>query len=195
MEHTQKKRHFSEEETLEKLESKIDHNMEKIMNKWFIHRFLEHKVIKNILSTHVVNDGNSRLQPYLNIIFTLVGWISLIAWIIGIFSFLISLSELGFVFTLGLGIGIRVLIYVLLALLFSLISLFMGFGMIRRKRRVIALVTLGLMVSIVIFIISSVPVGMYSYSSYGSFWSGLLNLLVTFVLFILVGKNEYMFKN
>ena len=82
---------------------------------------------------------------------------------------LISLSELGFVFTLGLGIGIRVLIYVLLALLFSLISLFMGFGMIRRKRRVIALVTLGLMVSIVIFIISSVPVGMYSYSSYGSF--------------------------
>lgn len=52
MEHThqehQKKR-FSEEATLNKVEGKIDQNMEKIMNKGFIHKFLNHNIIKNIL--------------------------------------------------------------------------------------------------------------------------------------------------
>jgi hypothetical protein len=32
MENTHQKKHFSEEATLDKVEKKIDHNMEKIMN-------------------------------------------------------------------------------------------------------------------------------------------------------------------
>lgn len=195
MENTQQKKHFSEEVTLDKMERKIDHNMEKIMNRWFVHTFLNYKIVKDILASHLVNDMNHKLQPYLKTIFTIVGRISLITWIVGIFSFLISLSGLGFMFSLGFGIGLRVLIYVLLAIVFSLLSLFTWIGMIRFKKRVISLAILGFVVSAFSLIISLIPVGIYAYRTYGSFGWSFFNLLITFVLLVLILKNENMFKN
>lgn len=193
--HPHHKKRFSEEEALEKMEYKIDKNMEKIMNKWFVHRFLTLKFIKDLLASHTFTDINHRISSYLKTIFVIVWWISLITWIVGIFSFLISLSWLGFMFSLWFGIGIRVLIYVLLAFAFSLLSLFIWIGMIRFKKRVISLIVLGFFVSAILFIISRIPVGLYSYRSYGSFWSWLFNIIITFVLLLLVLKNEHMFKN
>lgn len=177
------------------MERKIDHNMEKIMNRWFVHTFLNYKIVKDILASHLVNDMNHKLQPYLKTIFTIVGRISLITWIVGIFSFLISLSGLGFMFSLGFGIGLRVLIYVLLAIVFSLLSLFTWIGMIRFKKRVISLAILGFVVSAFSLIISLIPVGIYAYRTYGSFGWSFFNLLITFVLLVLILKNENMFKN
>lgn len=193
--HPHQKKHFSEEATLDKVEKKIDHNMEKIMNTWFVKKFLDLKIVKQVLDSHFVHDINTKLQPYLKTIFTIVGRISLITWIIGIFSFLISLSWLGFMFSLGLGIGIRVLIYVLLAIVFSLLSLFIGIGMIRFKKWVISLIFLWTLVSAVSLILSLIPVGIYSYKAYGSFWSSFFNLLITVIFLILIVKNEHMFKN
>jgi hypothetical protein len=72
------KKHFSEEETLDKVERKIDQNMEKIMKKGFVHKFINNKIVKDILGAHFVNDSNHKLQPYLKTIFTIVGRISLI---------------------------------------------------------------------------------------------------------------------
>lgn len=189
------KKHFSEEATLDKVENKIDRNMEKIMNKGFVHKFLNYKIVKNVLNAHVVNDVNHKLQPYLKTIFTIIGWISLITWIVGIFSFLISLSWLGFMFHLGFGIGLRVLIAVLLSIAFSLLSLFTWIGMIRFKKWVLALVILGFFVSILSFVISLIPSGLYAYRSFGSFWWSFFSLVITFVLLILILKNENMFKN
>ncbi len=189
----QKKR-FSEEEALEKMEHNIDKNMEKIMNTWFVYTFINLKLIKDLLASNVVNDINHRISSSLKPIFIIVGWISFITWIIGIFSFLISLSGLGFMFSLWFGIGIRVLIYVIFAFAFSLLSLFMGIGLIRFKKRVISLIILGFLVSVLLFIISLIPVGLYSYRSYWSFGGGLFNLIITFVLLIIVLKNEHMFK-
>ncbi len=198
MEHTQQphaKKRFSEEETLDKVENKIDRTMEKIMNKGFVQKFLTNKIVKDILNFHLVNEANTALQPYLKVIFTVIGRISLITWIIGVFSFLISLSGLGFMFSLGFGIWLRVLIYVLLAAVFSLLSLFIGIGMIRSKKWVKSLVILWFAVSALSFVISLIPVGLYSYRSYGSFGSSLFNLIITFVIVLLVVKNEQMFKN
>lgn len=198
MENTQQahqKKRFSEEETLDKVERWIDHNMEKIMNQWFAHKFINIKIVKNILGAHIVADINNKLQSYLKTIFSIVGRISLITWIIGIFSFLISLSGLGFMFSLGFGIGVRVLIYVLLAILFALLSIFIGIGMIRFKKRVISLVILWFGVSAVSLLLSLIPVGIYSYRAYGSFWSSLFNLLITSLFLILILKNEHMFTN
>ena len=198
MEHTHQehqKKHFSEEATLDKVEKKIDHSMQKIMNKWIFAKFLNHKIVKNILGNHFVNDANHKVQPYLTTIFTIVGRISLITGIIGIFSFLISLSGLGFMFSLGFGIGIRVLIAILLAIAFSLLSLFTWIGMIRCKKRVISLAILWFAISALSFVISLIPVGLYSYKSYGSFGGSFFNLLITFVLLVLILKNENMFKN
>lgn len=189
------KKHFSEEEALDKVERKIDQNMEKIMNKGFVHKFLNLKIVKDILGSHFVSDANHKLQPYLRNIFIVVGRISLITWIIWIFSFLISLSGLGFMFSLGFGLGLRVLIYVLLAIIFSLLSLFTWIGMIRFKKRVLSLIILWLAVSAISFLISIIPVGLYSYRSYGSFGWSFFNLLITCILLILVFKNEHMFKN
>ncbi|MCX6824305.1 MAG: hypothetical protein NT085_04210, partial [candidate division SR1 bacterium] len=167
----------------------------KIMNKGIFTTFLNHKIVKNILGYHFVHDVNHKIQPYLKTIFTIVGRISLITGIVGIFSFLISLSGLGFMFSLGFGIGIRVLIAILLAIAFSLLSLFTGIGMIRFKKRVISLAILGFSVSALSFLISLIPVGLYSYKSYGSFGGSFFNLLITFVLLVLILKNEHMFKN
>ena len=195
MENGHTKRHFSEEATLDKVEKNIDYTMEKIMNKGIFARFIHHPIIKNILASHFVNDINHKLQTYLRTIFIIVGRISLITWIIGIFSFLISLSGLGFMFSLWFGIGLRVLIYVLLAIIFSLLSLFTWIGMVRFKKRVLSLAILWCTVSAFSFLLSFIPVGLYSYRSYGSFWGSLFNLLITFALLILILKNEHMFKN
>jgi hypothetical protein len=166
-----------------------------MMKTWLIHKFLNLKIVKDIVASHFVNDVNHTLLSYLKTIFIVVGRISLITWIVGIFSFLISLSSLGFMFSLSFGIGIRVLIYVLLAVVFSLVSLLTWIGMIRFKKWIPSIVVFGFAISALSFIMSLIPVGLYSYRSYGSFWSSLFNLLITFVLLILVVKNQSMFKN
>jgi hypothetical protein len=166
-----------------------------MMKTWLIHKFLNLKIVKDIVASHFVNDVNHTLLSYLKTIFIVVGRISLITWIVGIFSFLISLSSLGFMFSLSFGIGIRVLIYILLAVVFSLVSLLTWIGMIRFKKWIPSIVVFGFAISALSFIISLIPVGLYSYRSYGSFWSSLFNLLITFVLLILVVKNQSMFKN
>jgi hypothetical protein len=67
--------------------------------------------------------------------------------------------------------------------------------MIRFKKRVISLAILWFVVSAFSFVISFIPVGLYSYGSYGNFGSSFFNLLITFVLLVLILKNEHMFKN
>lgn len=198
MEHEQQphqKKHFSEEETLDKAEKKVDDVMGKITKKWdrLTQRFLNASWFKNILNFPMVTEANKKLQPYLKIIFMVIGWISLVAWIIGVFSFLISLSGLGFMFSLWVGIGLRVLIYIFIALAFSLISLLTGIGMLRGKKRVVPLVIFGIAVCVFSLVVSIIPVGLYSYKSYGSFWGSLFNLLLTFVLLLFVVKNQQMF--
>lgn len=79
MEHTHQKKHFSEEETLEKVEQKIDEKMEKIMKQSFIHTFLNLKIVKDVLASHVVNYANHKIHQSLKMIFSIVGRISLIA--------------------------------------------------------------------------------------------------------------------
>ena len=198
MKHTQEahpKKHFSEEETLDKVEHKIDRTMDKIMNQWFVHKFLSNKIVKDILNSHFANGINHSLQPYLKTIFTVIGRISLITWIVWIFSFLISLSGIGFMFSLWVGLGIRVLVYMLLSVVFSLLSLFMWIGMLRFKRRVPSLVVLWFAVTVVSLIVSLIPVGLYSYRSYGSFWWSFFKLLIILILLIVIMKNEHMFKN
>lgn len=43
------KKHFSEEETLEKAEKKLDEKMEKIMKHGFVQKFLNLKIVKQVL--------------------------------------------------------------------------------------------------------------------------------------------------
>jgi len=189
------KKHFSEEEALENAEKKLDENMDKIMKKWFVHKFLNFKIMKDILSSHIVNDANHKLHPSLKVLFTVLGWISVVTWLVGLFSFLVSLSGLWFMFSLWFGIGLRVLVYTIFALAFSLLSLFTWIGLIRRKKWVVSLIILEFFVSVILFIVSFIPVGLYSYKSYGNFGSWLFNLIITFIVLLLVIKNENMFKN
>lgn len=194
MEHIHQKRHFSEEAALDNVEKKIDQKMEKLMKKSIFAKFMNSSLIKDLLASHLLNDINNSLHSYLKTIFVVVGRISLITWIIGIFSFLISLTGLWFMFSLWVGLGIRVMIYVLLAFCSSLLSVFIWIGLIRFKRRVLSLAILVFSVSALLFILSLIPVGLYSYRSYGSFWWSLFNLLITFVLLLLIIKNDHMFN-
>lgn len=193
MEKTRSHKHFDEEAVLNKAASTLDQKMAKLTDKWFAQKFIALSWIKKILTSKFVRDINIKIQPYLKTIFTVVGWISLVAWIIGVFSFLVSLTGIGFMFSLGFGIGLRVLLYVLLAFAFALISLLIGFGLLKQKKRVVSLSVLWLLVSAVTFLLSFIPVGLYSYKSYGSFGSTLLNLVITFVIFVLIVINERMF--
>lgn len=96
-------------------------------------------------------------------------------------------------FSLGFGIGVRVLLYVLLAFAFALISFLIGFGLIKYKKWVISLAVLAVLVSAATFVLSLIPVGLYSYQSYGSFGGTLFNLALTFVIFVLIVVNERLF--
>lgn len=189
------KKRFSEEEALEKMEKTIDQKMEKIMKQWFVHKFLDLKIMKDLFASHIVNDINHKIHTHLYTIFLVVWWITLVSGLIGIFGFLVSLSWLGFMFSLGVGIGLRVLLYVVFAFAFSLLSLLVGIGLIRFKKRVISLIVLLVFVSLLLFLVSFIPVWLYSYKSYGGIWSGIFNLIITFVLLVLVVKNQEIFKN
>ena len=79
MENTPHKKRFSEEETLDKMEKKIDQKMNKVMNQSFVRKFLNLKIMKDILNSHMVNDVVRKLHPSLKTLFIVVGWISLIS--------------------------------------------------------------------------------------------------------------------
>jgi len=194
MEKTVQKKRFSEEEALEKIEKNIDQKMEKVMKQSFITSFLHRKYITMILRSHFVEDINVKLQWWLRLFFSIVWRISLISGIIGVFWFLVSLSWLKFMFSLWFAIWFRVLVYVIFSLAFSLLSSMIWIGLIRHKKWVVSIIVLWLFISLCLFVISLIPVWLYSYASYGSIWSGLFNLIVTFVLFVLVVKNQEMFK-
>ena len=180
MEKKSQKKTFSEEAALDKMEKKVDRSMEKLMNKWMFATILNHKIVKDILGSQIVNDANAKLQAYLKTIFIVVGRILLISWVVGLFSFLISLSGLGFMFSLWFGIGLRVLVYALLAIAFALVSLLTWLGLIRFKKRVISLAILWTIVSALSLVVTFVPVGFSSYTSYGTPSGSFLNLLLIY---------------
>lgn len=194
-EHVQHVKKVSDVNGLDIAEKKLDQKMEKFMKNWWAEKFMNMKFIKDLLGSRAMKDVNEKIIPYLKILFTIVWWISIVAGIIWIFSFLVSLSWLGFVFSFWFGIGLRVVIYILLALGFSCLTLLSGIWMIRFKRWALTVIFWGFVISLATFIISFIPSGFYVASRYGTFWSSLLNLLITFVFLLLVFKNKEMFKN
>lgn len=189
-----KKKRFSEEKALENIEKKLDTIMNKITNIFCIQKFLDLKIMKDILSSHVVIDGNDKIQFYLKNLFLVLGWISVVTWIVGLFGFLVSLGGLWFMFGLWFGIGIHVLFSILLGFAFSLLWLFTWIGLIRSKKRVISLVVFWFFVSFLVLVLSLIPTGLYAYKSYGNLAGGFFNLITTFVLLLLVVKNQKTFK-
>lgn len=183
-----------DENNLDVAEKKLDRNMDKLANIWRVQKLIDHKWMKDILGSKVVNDANAKIVPYLKTIFLIIGWISVVSGIIGIFSFLLGLSGLGFVFSFGFGIGLRVVIYILIALAFSLLSVFCGIGMIKMKKWLPSLIFIAFLISIVSIIISFIPSGFMVSAKYGSFWGSLLNLILSFVLVVIVFKNKVLFN-
>lgn len=182
-----------DENNLDAAEKKLDRNMDKLANIWRVQKLIDHKWMKDILNAKFVHDFNVKISPYLKTIFLVIGWISVISGIIGIFSFLLGLSGLGFVFSFWFGIGLRVVIYILVALAFSLLSLVCGIGMIKLKKRLPALIFIGFLVTVVALIISFIPSGFMLSAKYGSFGGSLLNLILSFVLVVIVFKNKELF--
>lgn len=181
-----------DENNLDVAERKLDNGMEKLAHIWRIENLINHKLMKDILASKFVHDINVKIAPYLKTIFLVIGWISVISGIIGIFSFLLGLSGLGFVFSFGFGIGLRVIIYILVALAFSLLSLVCGIGMIKMKKRLPALIFIAFLVTVLGIIISFIPSG-FMVTSYGSFGSALFNLILSFILVVIVFKNKELF--
>lgn len=181
-----------DENNLDVAERKLDNSMEKLAHIWRIENLINHKLMKDILASKFVHDINVKIAPYLKTIFLVIGWISVISGIIGVFSFLLGLSGLGFVFSFGFGIGLRVIIYILVALAFSLLSLVCGIGMIKMKKRLPALVFIAFLITVLGIIISFIPSG-FMVTSYGSFGSALFNLILSFILVVIVFKNKELF--
>lgn len=190
--HIHKVKKMFDENNLDAAERKLDNGMEKLAHIWRIEKLIGHKLMKDILASKFVHDANVKIAPSLKIIFLVIGWISVVSGIIGIFSFLLGLSGLGFVFSFGFGIGLRVIIYILVALAFSLLSLVCGIGMIKMKKRLPALVFIAFLVTVLGIVISFIPSG-FMMTSYGSFGSALFNLLLSFVLVVIVFKNKELF--
>ncbi len=181
-----------DENNLDVAERKLDNSMEKLAHIWRIENLIGHKLMKDILASKFVHDINVKIAPYLKTIFLVIGWISVISGIIGVFSFLLGLSGLGFVFSFGFGIGLRVIIYILVALAFSLLSLVCGIGMIKMKKRLPALVFIAFLITVLGIIISFIPSG-FMVTSYGGFGSALFNLILSFILVVIVFKNKELF--
>ena len=96
-------------------------------------------------------------------------------------------------FSLGFGIGLRVLIYIIIALAFSLLSVVCGIGMIKMKKWLPSLIFIAFLISVVSLVISLIPSGFMISAKYGSFGGSFLNLLLSFVLVVVIFKNKELF--
>lgn len=175
-------------------ERKLDRWMDKIAQFPRIQQLMELQIMKDVLASKFAHDFSAKIAPFLKTIFLVIGWISVISGIVGLFSFLVGLSGIGFAFSFGFGIGLRVIIYLLIALAFSALSLVCGIGMIRMKKRLPALIFLWFLVSLASLVISFIPSGFLVSTRYGSFWGSFLNALLSFALVVIVLKNKELFN-
>jgi hypothetical protein len=88
---------------------------------------------------------------------------------------------------------LRVTIYLIIAVVYALLSLLSGFGMIKMKKWLPTMALLSFLVSVVAFIWALIPSGFYASVSYGSFGSGLLNLIIAGLFFTIIVKNKELF--
>ncbi|MFA5747710.1 MAG: hypothetical protein WC872_01220 [Candidatus Absconditabacterales bacterium] len=169
--------------------------VQKITDHNIVEKFFGIKIVYDILHSNSFNVIDKKIQNYLKAIFTVIGIISIISGIVGIFSFLVSLSGLGFVFSLGFWIGIRIFIYILIAFAISLLSLYLGIGIVRFKKWILPLAIVGFYSLCVLFVISLLPVGLSSLNAYAKSGSMFFSLILNFVLLMFILKNKEMFNN
>lgn len=170
------------ENTFNKVDWKLDAQMNKFMKAWLVEKVLNNKIVKDTLWSKVINDLDAKLKPYLKNFFTVIWRLAVVGWILWIVS---SLSALWLFFRRNF--GTIYLLYVLISLVFSLLALVTWYWMIKFKKRVVLVTLVELLLSVISFLMAII--------SSGNFWSAILNLLLSVLLTIIVLKNKDMFKN
>lgn len=164
-------------------EKKLDKKMDEFMKKWFLEKITNHKIVKDILWSKIINDINKYLQPYLKKIFLVMWRLSIIGWVVWIFSWL---SALGILFRFNF--WVIFFLYTIIAFLFSLLAIITWYGMIKFKKWTVLL-------AVVEFLLSCLSFLFILMSSNASIWSAFFNILLSFLLTILLIKNKELFKN
>lgn len=164
-------------------EKKLDKKMDEFMKKWFLEKITNHKIVKDILWSKIINDINKYLQPYLKKIFLVMWRISIIGWVVWVFWWL---SALGMLFRFNF--WVMFFLYTIIAFLFSLLAIITWYGMIKFKKWAVLLV-------VVEFLLSCLSFLFILMSSNASIWSAFFNILLSFLLTILLIKNKELFKN
>lgn len=152
--------------------------------------------VQKVLASRPLQDIEERVHPYLNTILPVVGWISVVSGVVGIFLFLVSLTGIGYAFSFGGFIGIRALLFIIINnLTFSLVNFFNGIGLIRAKAWTPFTSFLCLAAGIGSFVVALIPSGFSESSSYGSVMGTFINLVLMFILFALVYKHRHGFTH
>jgi hypothetical protein len=141
-----------------------------------------------------VTDVAQKIRPVMHTIFLILGWVFIVSGFIGIFYFLVQLTGIPFVFSFGVIVGIRVLLYILISFAWSILSLLMGIASIRKKIWLPFLTVVGCGLSLLSFVVTLIPSGFYESTTYGTVSSSLTNLVLSFALFLIVIKNKDMFS-
>ncbi|MEI7563868.1 MAG: hypothetical protein WCJ39_09940 [bacterium] len=102
--HMQKVKKMFDENNLDIAERKLDAGMTKIAQTSRLQKLMDHKRMKDILSSKMANDFNVKLAPSLKTILLVIGWISVVSGVIGIFSFVAGLLGLSYYFSFGFGL-------------------------------------------------------------------------------------------
>ena len=187
----QKVKKMFDENNLDIAERKLDAGMTKIAQTSRLQKLMDHKRMKDILSSKMANDFNVKLAPSLKTILLVIGWISVVSGVIGIFSFVAGLLGLSYYFSFGFGLWVREILSVIIILFSFLLSLAGGLGMIRMKKWLPELLFLGFLLTIISFLRSLVPSGFLVSS--GGIGNSFLTLLLYFLLVVLVLKNKALF--
>lgn len=192
--HESPKKRFSEEETLDKVEKKINDRIEKIIMYPFVKKVLRLPFFTYILNYHIVNDANHQLKKHLETIFRIIAYFFLVVGLISVvfefFAVLLAIRDMIFYFGFESLID---LIKDILLLLFYLMTFFVWIGMLSYKKRSVPLLVLWFLVSGVLLLFSVIFTLFYSDPGYWSFGGNLFTFFITFFVTILALKNEAMF--
>jgi len=187
-------KNFFDENNMDLIDIKLDVWMHRWMKLGLLEWLLNFSFIQNILHSSFVIETNAKIKSSLPIIFVVLWWIFVASGIVWVFSFLVQLTSVPFVFSFGFFVGIRVLLYILISFARSLLSILLGIGSIRRKVWLPFLTVVWCGLSLLALVVTLIPSGFYESVSYGTAGSSLMNLFFSFVLFVTVIKNKNIFS-
>lgn len=165
-------------------EKQVDSKMDALMKKGFVEKFMHNNIISQIMHSSVMMQIDKALRPYFKTICTVIGWIAIVTGVLGLLGSLLGVGSFGMMTYWHAGTGMMLTIYMVLGVVSSVLSILVGRGLIKFKKRTLSVLLIVFLIACVMFIRGLIMTGR---------GRGIVSLLLEFVFLLLALRNKDLF--